>query len=41
MDYEKAVIEFLAHKDNLPFVLEIGERVEQIKKKLHTILENY
>ena len=36
MDYEKAVIEFLAHKDNLPFVLEIGERVEQIKKKLHT-----
>ncbi len=33
MDYEAAIIDFLARKDNLPLVLEIADRLDQLKDK--------
>ena len=34
MDYETEVIDFLSQKENLPFVLDIAEKVEPVKEKL-------
>lgn len=34
MDYDSMVIEFLAQGENLPFVLEIASKVEQVRDKL-------
>jgi len=34
MDYEKAVVEFLSSKENLPFALEIAEKIESVKDKI-------
>jgi len=35
MDYEAAVIDFLSQEENLPFILELSEKVGQVKDKLH------
>lgn len=34
MDYEQEVIDFLSQKENLPFVLDVAEKVEPVKEKL-------
>jgi len=35
MDYDTALIDFLSQEENLPFILELSEKVVQVKDKLH------
>ena len=34
MDYESEVVKFLSQKENLPFALEIAEKIVVVKEKL-------
>jgi len=35
MNYEEAVLDFLSKEENLPIALEVSDRIEQLKIRLH------